>query len=223
MRVADTLALTDLFAGLGPDALERVASRGVERTYRKGQILLHAGDESRHLYVLLSGAVKLYVDSAAGDQLHLGRVVAPDVLGIIGLADAGPRSASAEVVETTAVLAVAREDMLALFVEFPALLQSYLRMVGALMRRLQERTEDLVFLDLHGRVAKLLLTLADGGPDPRKIDLRMTQNEIASMVGGSRPTINQILKTFESRGYIDVESRQVALRNPEALQRLAGA
>lgn len=222
MRVAEALGRTDLFSDLAPDALDRVASRGVERTYRKGQILLHAGDESRHLYVLLSGGVKLYVDSAAGDQLHLGRVVAPDVLGIIGLADGGPRSASAEVVEPTEVLALARDDVFALFVELPSLLQSYLRTLGTLMRRLQERTEDLVFLDLHGRIAKLLLRLAEAGEGADTIDLQMTQNEIASMVGGSRPTINQILKTFETRGYIDVEKKRVALRRPDALRRLAG-
>ncbi len=223
MRAADALARTELFADLPADALERVVSRGVERTYRKGQILLYAGDESRHLYVLLSGGVKLFVDSASGDQLHLGLVTAPDVLGLIGLADGGPRSASAEVLEPTSVLAISQEDMLALFAELPPLLRAYLRSVGTLMRRLQERTETLVFLDLHGRVAKLLLSLADEGGGTDTIDLQLTQNDMASMVGGSRPTVNQILKTFESRGYIALQTRHVTLMNPDALRRLAGS
>ena len=223
MCVAQALARTELFGELPPEALDRVASRGVERTYRKGQILVHAGDESRHLYVLLSGAVKLFVDSAAGDQMHLGRVTAPNVLGIVGLADGGPRSASAEVLEQTSVLAISRGEMFELFAELPSLLHSYLRAVAYLMRRLQERTEDLVFLDLHGRVAKLLLGLAGTGGADQPIDLQMTQNEMASMVGGSRPTINQILKTFESRGYIELKSRHLTLRNPAALERLGGS
>ncbi|HEX2294361.1 MAG TPA: Crp/Fnr family transcriptional regulator [Actinomycetota bacterium] len=221
MRVTDVLARTELFSELTPEGLERVAARGVERTFRKRQILLHAGDESRHLYVLLSGSVKLYVDSAAGDQLHLGRVAAPDVLGLVGVADGGPRSASAEVVEPATVLAIARADLLELFGELPALLHAYLRAVGGLLRRLQERTEDLVFLDLHGRVAKLLLALGDAGSANDPIDLQMTQNEMASMVGGSRPTINQILRTFESRGYISLDSRHLTIRNQAALERLA--
>jgi CRP-like cAMP-binding protein len=82
-----------------------------------------------------------------------------------------------------------------------------------------------VFLDLHGRVAKLLLSFAEqaeAGPEGTLLDLKVTQGELAAMVAGSRPTVNQILKTFEGRGYLTIAGRQIVVKNEDALRRLAG-
>lgn len=216
----DAVRKIALFSSLDDAELRRVVECGVERRFRKGQVMFHAGDPSAHLYVLVGGAVKLYVVSAEGHELHLGRMEAPDVLGVIGIADGGPRSASAEVVDEATVLVLPRDGLFALFASVPPLLRAYVETLGALLRRLQDRTEDLVFLDLHGRVAKLILQFAGTSED---IDLRVTQADMAAMVGGSRPTVNQILKTFEGRGYIALDGRRISVRNRSALERLAGS
>ncbi|MDQ3981642.1 MAG: Crp/Fnr family transcriptional regulator [Actinomycetota bacterium] len=222
---ADVLARTDLFGSLPPADLEAIAAKGIVRSYPKGQILFYQQDPGESLYVILDGRVKAFVTSEDGAELNLGIFESPSILGEVALVDGGPRSASAEVVATAKLLVFTRPTFVSLLGEHPALVEAYLRMLGKLIRRLQDRTEDLVFLDLHGRVAKLLLAFAedaDAGPQGTVLDLKVTQGELAAMVAGSRPTVNQILKTFEGRGYLTVAGRQIIVKNPDALRRLAG-
>ena len=101
-----------------------------------------------------------------------------------------------------------------------------LRSLGALARRLTEQAADLVFLDIHGRMAKLLLTLAEErgkeSADGIVLDLNLTQADLAAMVGGSRQSVNQTLRSFKSRGYLDIEGRIIRLKKPAELRRRAG-
>ena len=217
------LAATQLFGALPDDALDAIAAQGIERTYKKGQVLIHAGDPGDALYVLVEGAVKGYVISDDGTELIMGILEAPAVLGEIGVGDGGPRSASIEVVQTSRVLVVTRPQFFVALGEHSELVEAYISMLVAMIRRLQGRTEDLVFLDLQGRVAKLLLSLLeDRSEDGKALDMNMTQGELASMVGGSRPSVNQVLKALESRGYIELAGKQVVIKNSAALHRLAG-
>ena len=91
--------------------------------------------------------------------------------------------------------------------------------IAATLRRLTEAASDLVFLDLPRRVAKVLLS------QPRRddgvIELKMSQEELAHQVGGSRQSVNLALRGFERRGWIEVHDRAVKLRQAEALARFA--
>ena len=83
-----------------------------------------------------------------------------------------------------------------------------MRALGGLARRITEQTSDLVFLDLAGRLAKTLGMLADRDGrlegDTLVLALPLTQTELAEMVGGSRQSVNHILKTFETRGFLEL-------------------
>jgi CRP/FNR family cyclic AMP-dependent transcriptional regulator len=107
----------------------------------------------------------------------------------------------------------------------PRVAEALLRSLGKLVRRLTEQASDLVFLDLHGRVAKLLLALAEERGESHEggvvLDLHMTQSDLAGMVGGSRQSVNQILHAFERRGYVELHGREVVIRLPEVLRRRA--
>ena len=222
---AEVLGRTELFGGLAPGTLETIAARGIVRSYPKGQVLFYQYDPGEALYVILEGRVKAFVTSEDGAELNLGVFESPSILGEVALVDGGPRSASAEVVSPAKLLVFTRATFFSLLGEHPPLVESYLRSLGKLIRRLQDRTEDLVFLDLHGRVAKLLLSFAEDaetGPEGTLLDLKVTQGELAAMVAGSRPTVNQILKTFEGRGYLSIAGRQIVVKNEDALRRLAG-
>jgi CRP-like cAMP-binding protein len=93
------------------------------------------------------------------------------------------------------------------------------------LRRLTEQAADLVFLDLHGRMAKLLVGMAEDRGTKEGVelvlDLHMTQTDLAGMVGGSRQSVNQILRSFERRGYLELRGRQIRLKQPELLRRRA--
>lgn len=214
------LAGTELFAGLPEGVLHDIARAGIERTYKKGQILFSAGDTGDSLFVLVEGKVKGYVTSEDGSELIVGVLAAPAVFGEVAVGDGGTRSAGIEVTEPARVLVIDRPQFFGALAEHPPLVESYIAMLVGMIRRLQERTESLVFLDLQGRVAKLLLDLA--GTD-ESVGMGMTQSEIAAMVGGSRPSVNQVLKAFEARGYVTIEGKTLRIDQRGALERLASS
>ena len=228
MRVEQAVALlgrTGLFTGLDEPSLTRLAERSVERFYRKGQMVFHQGDPGESLFIINAGLVKVYVSSEEGDEMVLVTLRAPETFGELSLIDEGSRSASAQTLERTSLLSLSRTMLLEAMRENPSLSAALLRSVGGLVRRLTEQASDLVFLDLHGRVAKLLLGLADERGDASGadivLDLHMTQSDLAGMVGGSRQSVNQILRTFERRGYLEIHGRQVVMKQPDLLRRRA--
>lgn len=223
---AELLAQTRLFAGLSRDDLLRVAARAHERTYRKGVIIFYEGDVGDAFYVVAEGTVKIFVSSGRGDELVLATLRRPDGLGEIALLDDEPRTASAEAMDAVTLLAFPRSTFRDMIHREPAIADALLRSAGRLFRRMTSQAADLVFLDLEGRVAKLLSGMAeergvvrDGGV---ALELGVTQSDLASMVGGSRQSVNQILHSLQSRGLIAISGRTVVIVEPDVLRRRAG-
>lgn len=220
------LSKTELFGGLDESAVRRISERARTRTYSRGQLIFYEGDLAASLFVMVEGLVKVFVTSDQGDAMTLVTLRPPDMFGELSLLDGGPRSASAEAVETTTVLELGRDTFFDILHENPQLAEVLLRTMGTALRRLTETAADLVFLDLHGRVAKLLVAMADErgveSPHGIELDLHLTQTDLASMVGGSRQSVNQILRSFERRGYLDVEGRKMIVKQVDLLRRRAG-
>jgi CRP/FNR family transcriptional regulator, cyclic AMP receptor protein len=225
-EASSLLARTRLFEGLDPAALSSLGERAIERTYKKGQLLVYQGDPGDSVFVVESGLIKVMVTSEEGEEMVLVTLRPYDTLGELSLVDGGPRSASAEALEPTRVLVITRAVLLELLERHPSLMDALLRSLGSLVRRLTEQAADLVFLDIHERMAKLLLTLADERGEKAGaeilLDLNLTQADLAAMVGGSRQSVNQTLRSFESRGYLQIEGRVIRLRKPSELRRRAG-
>lgn len=213
-----------MFSGLDRDALAEIAGAGRKAMFRKGNLLFQEGDAGDCLYVLLRGEVRVFVISEEGNAMGLVTLRPPETFGELAAIDGRPRSASAEALETTTVLVLDREVLLGMLAQRPELMRGILSSMSGVIRRLTGQTADLVFLDLPGRVAKLLMRLAeDGGLEPGAVlDLKMTQSELAAMVGASRQAVNQALHSFERRGYLEVRGRQIIVKRPDVLRRRAG-
>ena len=226
-EIADILAQTRLFGGSSRAALLSIASEANQRTYPKGAVLFNEGDTGDAFYVVASGTVKVFVTSGHGTEMVMATLRAPHGFGEVALLDNGPRSASAEALEPTTVLAFARSTFLDLIHRDPDVADGLLRSVGWLLRRVTGQAADLVFLDLEGRVAKLLVEFANERGEEREgeihLDLGLSQSDLAVMVGGSRQSVNQILHALEARGYLAVDGgRTVAILNMEGLSKRAG-
>jgi len=219
-EVTDVLRGTDLLGSAPAADLEAIAAASRSRVFRRGQVLFTSGDPGTALIVVISGRVKVVVRSADGGELTLTVVAAGGVLGEPGVADGGPRSADAEVVEDCRLLFVPREVVQDLCGRAPSVAQALARSLAGSLRRLTEDTSDLVFLDLPRRVAKVLLSQprgADGVIGPK-----MTQEEFAHRVGGARQSVNAALRGFERRGWIQVRNQAVTVKQAAALSRFAG-
>jgi CRP/FNR family cyclic AMP-dependent transcriptional regulator len=201
-----------------------LAEACVRRTYRRNQYLWYQGDEGARLIVVASGLVKIVLGAENGDEVLLATLGPGETLGELALLDGAPRSASVIAVEPTTVLMLSRATVLGLLVHQPSVLDALLRSLGGLVRRLTEQTGDLVFLDLGGRLAKLLLRLAEahGEPtEPTVVDLGLSQSDLASMVGATRPAVNRALQSMATRGLITMDGHRIVLRDVPALRRRA--
>src|SRR3954451_353189 len=209
-----------LFADAAPESLAELAANARVRNYPRHQIVFSRGDPSDTLIVVLGGRVQIIVRSVDGGELILAVLGAGDVLGEPSLADGGPRSADAQAAEETSLLIIPRDAVVALARHDAGVAMKILGAVSATLRRLTDLTEDLVFLDLPRRVAKILLT-APVAPDG-EVDLGMSQEQLAHRVCGARQSVSAPLRGFERRGWIATHGRRVTIQQSDALARFAG-
>ncbi len=219
---AALLASSPLFAGIDDKGLVYLAERAMRRTFEHGETIFREGDEGDTLYVIAEGIVKVWVSSGDGSEMVLATLRSPDAFGELSAVDGEGRSASATALETAELVSLDRATLLDAVHHHPGVADGMMRGLGGLARRITEQASDLVFLDLTGRLAKTLSTLAerDGRPegDTIVLALPLTQSELAEMVGGSRQSVNHILKTFEARGFLSVRGREVVILDPDALR-----
>jgi CRP-like cAMP-binding protein len=218
--VMGILRRTDLLASVPAEDLQAVAAVSRVRSFRRGQVVFTRSDPSDTVVVVISGRIKVVVRSADGGELTLTVLAAGSMLGELGVVGGGPRSADAETVEDCQLLLIPREIIHDICARVPSAGQALTASVAVMLRRLTEAVADLVFLDLPRRVAKVLLSLprsADG-----VIRLKMSQEELAHQVAGTRQSVNAALHGFERRGWIELHDRSVVVKQAAALSRFAG-
>jgi len=210
-----------------PGAVAGLAASGAVRPYRRGTYLFHQGDESGEVYFLLHGLVEVSSVSITGHrQLHTA-LSTPQLLGELGVLGDLPRTATAVALEDSTLWATSGE----LFMEF---LGSHFEAARELLRTLASQiqahesfVEDLLHLDLKGRVAKRLLQLVSPGLDDLPEDGAMipavvTHADLASLCGGSRENVTRILSEFQRRKLVERVDRRYRLRDVAGLAKLAG-
>ena len=211
-----------MFGTLHHNVHASLARLALPRDYGKGQMIFFEGDAGDSMYVVADGSVKLFLNSIEGDEVVLATVQPTETFGELAVLDGAPRSASAAALEPTTLLAISRTTLLDVMSDHRELGERVLSSVGGLLRRLTEQTADLVFLDLPGRVGKLLARIASergrNEGDDIVIDLGVTQTDLAPMVGGSRQSVNQVLKDLERTGAISLEGSVVRIHHLERLR-----
>lgn len=215
--VADALEHVPVFAPLSLPDRRALAARLRARRYAPNDIVFHRGDPASHLYVIVAGTVKVALPDELGREAIVALLRGGDVFGELALFDDSPRSASVTAVTETEALLLAREDFLAVLERSPAAMRQMLRLLARTIRRASTRVEDLVFLDVASRVAKSLIDLAElGGTAVPEIAL--TQDDLASIVGATRVSVNRVLASLESRGLVKVERRRIEILDRDRLR-----
>lgn len=218
--LTETLRGTHLLRSVPDHDLEGIVAASRLRRFRRGQVIFTTDDPSDTVIVIVSGRVKVVVRSADGGELTLTLVRPGGLLGELGVADGGPRSADAEAMDDCQLLLIPRERIDDICNRVPAAARALAGSIAASLRRLTDEAADLVFLDLPRRVAKILLS--QPRTDDGSIGLRMSQEELARQVGGTRQSVNAALRGFERRGWIEVHDRTITVRQRDALSGFAG-
>ncbi|OGA06986.1 MAG: hypothetical protein A3D95_14680 [Betaproteobacteria bacterium RIFCSPHIGHO2_12_FULL_69_13] len=190
--------------------LRRVAAQALTRTFPKNAVIVTEGDESDSLYILLAGRAKVYVSGEGDREFYLNQLKPGEYFGEVRL-DGGPRSASVIALEECRCAILKGADLSRALAEHPDFALHVIRKLAHLVRALTESARSLALMDVYGRVAALLLKLAEERDGQLEIRERLTQREIAARVGASREMVSRILKDLESGGYLSVERERIAI------------
>ena len=194
-----------------------LALRGVPRSYAAGAYIIKEGDKGDSLFVILSGKVKVYVSDRDGRDMVLDFHGPGDYIGEMAL-DGKPRSASVAAVEPTTCSIVTRDALRSAIAANPDVAMTLIATLIERARTATDNVKNLALMDVYGRVARLLLSIAKEQPDGRLVvPERMTQQDIADRVGSSRDMVSRIFKDLTAGGYITVADRQITIhRKPPA-------
>jgi CRP/FNR family cyclic AMP-dependent transcriptional regulator len=222
MSATDVLKKVPLFSDLSEAELARFADVTREREYPKNSVILFEDDPGDALYIVSSGQVKVVLIGEDGREVILSVLGDGDFFGEMALIDDEPRSAHVIAMRDSQLLVLRRDDFQAELVAQPKIGLKLLRVLVQRLRRADEKIGGLVLLDVNGRVARLLLDLADEGGGP-KITRRLTHHTIAQMIGSSRETVSRAMRELVDRGLIEVTRREISIKSREGLAMLAGA
>ena len=217
-QTADFLATVPLFSGLQRDEIQRFADLTRERAYPKGSVILFQDDPGDSLFVLRAGRVKVVLIGEDGREVILGVLESGAHFGELALIDDQPRSAHVIAMEDAQLLILRREDFRRRVEANPSVAWALLTELSRRLRRADVKIGGLVLLDVPGRIARLLLDLADESGS-EAIDKPLTHQTIAQMIGASRETVSRAMKEFQDAGLITVERRRIAVGDREALEK----
>jgi CRP/FNR family transcriptional regulator, cyclic AMP receptor protein len=217
------LAQVSLFSNLDLDSLRALANAMRRRSFRPGEVIFHRDDPGQVLYIIREGKVKIYITSPEGQEVVLAVFGPSDYFGELALLDGQPRSASAIALDAVEAYALQRNDFITAVSHYPRIAIQVMNVLSRRLRQTDAMIEDLLFLDVHGRVAKKLLELAEvhgvSTPEGIRIELRLTQSDLASLVGASRESVNKVMGYFADKRFIATEKRKITILRLADLRR----
>jgi CRP/FNR family transcriptional regulator, cyclic AMP receptor protein len=205
-----------LIQEIGDPMVRELAARGTVRNFPKNAIIINEGDRGDSVFVLLSGKVKVYVSDDDGREMILDTYGTGDYVGEMSL-DGRPRSASVMTLEPTMCSVVTRDDLRAAIAKNPDIAMAIISTLIERARIATDNVKNLALMDVYGRVARLLLSMAKEENGKLVIPEKMTQQDIADRVGASRDMISRIFKDLTIGGYVTIDNRQITIhRKPPA-------
>lgn len=191
------------------------------REFEPGSAIFTKAESARHMFVVISGRVKIFIDSHSKKSKTFAYLHPGDFFGEMALVDGKTRSASAEAVVVSKLLLISKNDFKQLLLSDPALTYYLLQTVSERLRRANDEIENLLFRNILGRVSKALYDLAqDTGKQYRGGTLlgdRYTHQELADLVGTTREPLTRALSTLRNAGLITVQRGHYFIKNTEKL------
>jgi CRP-like cAMP-binding protein len=218
---AEFLKSIPYFSGLSEAGIEAISRYAFEKKAERGDILVFEGQPSEDLFFVAEGVVKVFKTSADGKEQIFSIIRPGESFNDVPVLDDGANLFSAEAMGPVVLRGIKKKDMRAIVRENP---QVAINVVQVLSRRVQELVslvEDLSFRHVTSRVAKMLLGYIGRGPDSAERP-RLTQQEMAAMIGTAREMVGRSLKTLEEEGAIKIERNRIIITNQKALREQAG-
>jgi CRP/FNR family cyclic AMP-dependent transcriptional regulator len=202
-----------LFSGLDDEQLSAIADIASKRSFPKNAIIINEGDETDSLYLILSGKVKVVLSDEDGKEVIISILEPGAYFGELSLIDDEPRSARVVTMADCQFSIIHKSDFRRVMETNPSLVINLLKGLTERLRAANKNIESLALMDVYGRVARTLLQFSEEDGDKRIIKEKLTQKDIANMVGASREMVSRIFKDLTTGGYVSIESGIITIND----------
>ncbi len=214
-----------LLSALTPEQRRQFAGKTRMLEVPRGRTIYLPGDPSDQIFLLKAGVIKI-ARQTPGEGEHILAFLHPgDIFGELAVVDDAPRDHRAEAYEDSIICAMPRDTLVRTIQGIPEFGFHITKLIGLRLRKLEARVEDLLCKSAQGRVAHAILDLAarHGVPDADGvlIPVRLSQGDLARLVGLRRETVNGILQEWRDHGWVEMDRRALRVRNPQALRAIA--
>lgn len=210
-----------LFAQLAAPEVRQIGEHFDTALVEAGERIYQFGDLADRVYILKSGRIKVTRASSDGKEFILYFISPGEIFGELAITGKELRTGTATVLEDAFICAIDREHFEAFMLRHPEVSLNVSRVIGGRKDRIERRVLDLISKDVRTRLADTLAELAaDYGTREKRgvrIDLRLTQSDLAQLVGSTRETTSTVFNEFRRAGLVDSEGRTVWVLDPEAL------
>jgi CRP/FNR family cyclic AMP-dependent transcriptional regulator len=215
-----------LFSGTNPQQLGWIRDRLHAHTFPENADLMIAGTPGEAVYFILSGTIKIYIPQLDGSEVTVNLMGPGDTVGELSAIDSVGRSASVITLEETKVVWMSRTDFQEAIHTIPPVTDNLLRILSGRLRNTTDNMQAYASLDIPGRIARQILVIASHYGQAVKegiyIPLRLTQNDIAELVGASRKRVNQIIVVLKREDVIAVDAAwHITILRKDFLEKMA--
>ena len=215
------LKCCDLFERLTPNQIARIESRSRIRSFPRNNPVYLPADDAVAVYLLASGRVKICHLTEDGKESILAFVQPGELFGELAIFESGERGEYVEAIEPSTVVMIPADEMHRLMQEHPDVSLGITKIIGLRRRRIERRLKNLLFLSNRERLTHLLLDLAEdyGKPNGEGIllGIKLSHQELASVIGSTRETVTIVLGQLRSEGLIQFGRLRIVLSKPDRL------
>lgn len=217
------LKTVPLFSSFSDQQLAGLASSAQHRNYPRGAAILRAGEETDGLYMILSGRVKVLIPDEEGHEVILTVMGAQEFVGEMGLLDGLPSSATVEALEPCEMLRLPRAAFLSCLEGNGEVAMLVLRNLVRRLRDADRQIESLALIDVYGRVARLIIDMAEEIDGQWVVQRAPPKQEIARMIGASREMVSRVVKDLQEKGLIRTDKRKIIVIDRKSMAQRGSA
>lgn len=224
MPSSEFLAYVPIFSDIPLDTIEKIEKIGTRKNYLKNDVILMEDEVGTALFVIVSGKVKVARTSTDGREVILTILSESDFFGEMAILDGQTRSATVVAIEDTELFLIQRNDFINLITEYPEVAISLLQELTKRLRSADAKIKALSLKDAEGKVATVLLQLADdtGKIKHGKVEIEKLplQQDLANMAGTSRETISRTIHSFAKKGLVELDGSKLRIIDYEKFKEL---
>lgn len=206
------LEVVQLFSGLSHDVLDELVGLMKEVSFKKNTQVITQGDNSRSLFIISKGRLKVFANDEDGSQTIFTFLGEGDFFGELSLLDSAPRSASVTAVDECRLLSLSPQNFHHVLEKHPEISLPLLTALTTRIRQMDETICNLTSRDIYGRLVQVLYKEAELNTNGDLVTERLTHQDIAEMIGSSREMVSRILKDLRVGEYISIDQKQITIK-----------